>query len=501
MYSVLIQQVNSDTQTEIHSPFVGDLKLSDAQIVKSVGDIETFSFDIYPSNKGFHLLHPFTTLVEVWNTKLNKLLFKGRVLKPDEKMDGAGLLSKTIVCEGELAFLHDSYQQYGRWQNLTPKQFFTELIHVHNAQVEEYKRFEIGNIDVTNSTDNVYRYTADDVSTFDTIQDKLIDRLGGELAVRYEDGVRYIDYVLQSGQKGNQSIELSKNLLSQSKSVDPSEIITVLKPLGETLENDDDNTDASAPRLTIESVNDGSPYLRDESLINLFGIQTGVEIWNDVTLPTNLKSKGLDFLAKQKVANVRYQIDAVDLSSLELSVDEFMCGWTYDVYNPIMQIDEEVRVIGLTIDINDVTSSNLKIGDKFLSEEQYKREIARQISKNNEISKVVDAQGRSISSIRVALEQTEENLILLQQTVESGNGDVQNQISSILDEMQLLVNEMQNIALTIPSEQTMTEITTMISDLNDFKSLQIITNANFEQRISELETNTEEPGDDESGGI
>lgn len=312
MYGVYIQQGPSGVQETIHSPQTDDLKLFDPKIVKAVGAIDSFSFSIYPNHSAYNKLNYLTTLVEVWNEMENILLFKGRVLEPTDSMKETGEFFKEIICEGELAYLHDSVQKWGKWQNLTPAQFFKALIDEHNSQVEEYKQFTVGQVNVTNSTDNVYRYTDDDVDTYDTIQDKLIERLGGELQVRYENGVRYIDYLEQIGDKGAQKIELSVNLRSISRKVDPTEMITVLKPLGERLEQEDDNTDASDPRLTIASVNNGSPYLRDEEKVAQFGVRVAAQVWDDVTVPSNLKSKGQSFLQNQKTALVQYQIDAVD---------------------------------------------------------------------------------------------------------------------------------------------------------------------------------------------
>ncbi|MFB8613179.1 phage tail spike protein [Enterococcus gallinarum] len=485
-------------QETIHSPQTDDLKLFDPKIVKAVGAIDSFSFSIYPNHSAYNKLNYLTTLVEVWNEMENILLFKGRVLEPTDSMKETGEFFKEIICEGELAYLHDSVQKWGKWQNLTPAQFFEALIDEHNSQVEEYKQFTVGQVNVTNSTDNVYRYTDDDVDTYDTIQDKLIERLGGELQVRYENGVRYIDYLEQIGDKGAQKIELSVNLRSISRKVDPTEMITVLKPLGERLEQEDDNTDASDPRLTIASVNNGSQYLRDEEKVAQFGVRVAAQVWDDVTVPSNLKSKGQSFLQNQKTALVQYQIDAVDLAPLKLTIDSFKCGWWYETYNPLMGIDEELRVVGLSINLNDPTASTLSIGDKILSQEQYNKTLKQQAQSAQQLKGSVNQQSRKIATIQSTLSETEKNLSKLQEAVSSYSSEVQNQITSLIEELQIVINEVQNIAAKIPSTETIEELKNAVQGLNIFVETQ--KNVNLKQAEINADIETRVKALEESGG-
>ncbi|WP_195493210.1 phage tail spike protein [Enterococcus gallinarum] len=498
MYGVYIQQGPSGVQETIHSPQTDDLKLFDPKIVKAVGAIDSFSFSIYPNHSAYNKLNYLTTLVEVWNEMENILLFKGRVLEPTDSMKETGEFFKEIICEGELAYLHDSVQKWGKWQNLTPAQFFKALIDEHNSQVEEYKQFTVGQVNVTNSTDNVYRYTDDDVDTYDTIQDKLIERLGGELQVRYENGVRYIDYMEQIGDKGSQKIELSVNLRSISRKVDPTEMITVLKPLGERLEQEDDNTDASDPRLTIASVNNGSPYLRDEEKVAQFGVRVAAQVWDDVTVPSNLKSKGQSFLQNQKTALVQYQIDAVDLAPLKLTIDSFKCGWWYETYNPLMGIDEELRVVGLSINLNDPTASTLSIGDKILSQEQYNKTLKQQAQSTQQLKGSVNQQSRKIATIQSTLSETEKDLTKLQEAVSSYSSEVQNQITSLIEELQIVINEVQNIAAKIPSTETIEELKNAVQGLNIFVETQ--KNVNLKQAEINADIETRVKALEESGG-
>lgn len=395
MYSVTISNVsNLDIKDEIHSPYV-DLKLSDAKIIKQLDAIDSFSFSIYPDNPGFDSVKSFKTHVEVFNTQNNELIFSGRILKVVEKMSDNGVLTKEVACESDLAYLHDSIQGFQRFNSL--KECFEAVIAEHNSQTESYKHFNVGIVDVPGSD---VCYTSDEESTFDTLKKRLIENFGGELQVRYENGIKYIDYLIKVGQKGNQSIEIAQNLLSISKDVDPTDIISVLKPLGKQLDSAD-NSDQNMPRqrVDITSVNNGSPYLINQPLIDTFGVQTGVQVFDDIESAAELKSAGQEFLNTQKAAKVQYQIDAVDLALINLSVDNFKLGWTYHVYNQLMSIDEDLRVIGLTVDLTEVQNSSLTIGDKFVSDEEYRAMTINQLKSNVNVLNLIDSQGNRVNAL------------------------------------------------------------------------------------------------------
>ena len=140
---------------------------------------------------------------------------------------------------------------------------------------------------------------------------------------------------------------------SVTQRVDPTEIISRLTPLGTRIESEDDEaTDASQARLTIEEINNGAPYIDRQDLIDEFGIQGGSETWDDITLPNRLLNAGINWLNNQKVAHTQYDISALDLSLIGLDIDEFDIGNSHVLVNPIMDIDEQVRIIGKTTNIN-----------------------------------------------------------------------------------------------------------------------------------------------------
>lgn len=443
MYKVTV--INDGHETEIHNPNVNHLKLESGVIKKEINKIDSFSLTFNHDNPAYGLLKPFKTLIKVLNMKTYLYEFEGRVLGPSDRMTDEGAHNSSFDCEGELGYLHDSQQKHMEFRG-TPLELFTVILNYHNAQVEEYKQFEVGTVNVTNSTDNLYVYLSAEDDTLEAIYDKLIDRLGGELQIRKENGVRYLDYLVRIGEDKSTEIRLAKNLRSMTRDVDPTEIITRLTPLGTRIESEDEEaTDASQARLTIESVNNGTPYLDDEALIEEFGIQGGSITWDDVTLPENLLTSGLNWLANQKVVRAQYEISALDLFLIGLDITNFEVGNAYPVYNPIMGIDETLRIIGKTTDINSPQDAALKIGDKFKTLNEYQNDANQSVRRVNNLEQIVSRQSQTIGSLKTELQQVDQaiqqvkieleegDLPALEDAIDSLNQAVDNLIEAIDD--------------------------------------------------------------------
>jgi hypothetical protein len=423
MYRVTLRQGWNGDETTIQSPWDNKAKLISPVVHKDIDNIETFTFTIYPNSAAYNELHYFTSFIRVVNVISGKALFNGRVLYPNESMDKDGVLKKDVTCEGLIAFLHDSTQDYGKYEQLTPFQYLAKLMAKHNSQVEPYKQFKLGKCDVTGSgNENKIRYTEDDKDTWDTIKDKLVSRLGGELQVREEPDGLYLDYLKQIGQKGTQVIQLAENLLSVTTAVDPTKLMSVVKPVGATIEQPAGTTietsaDAVAvaqPRYTIASVNNGSVYLRDEKLIAAIGLQVKPVVFDTIKDPKVLLSRGKDYLANGETATIQYQITAVDLSMINKQIDDFDLGWIYHVSNRLMAIDEDLRIIQMTVNLNDPSQSTLSIGDKIIGQEEFEKKRRNQDRQLAAIQDMQQVQVTQIGELSDAAKATSESLGELQ---------------------------------------------------------------------------------------
>lgn len=345
---------NGAENTIIHSD--GTDRISGGKIAKAINTVDSFSFTIYPNNAGYDFLKPLTTAVKVYNENTGKDIFIGRVLKCPDSMDERGLICRKVTCEGRLGWLYDSVQPYVEYKMVGISTVLSSFLSKHNAQVGADKRIELGQVTVTAS--NNYTYTANWDKTMNVIADKLIGKFGGEIQLRDKDGKVYLDYLENIGHGTDTTIELAVNLKTISREVDETAVITRLYPLGAKL------TD-SEKRLTIGSVNGGKDYIEDSSLVAKYGIISGTQIWDDVTLASNLLSKGKEYLKSVNRAKVQYQITALDLSRIDKRFEQFELGCWYRVKNSLMGIDEDLRIVGISIDLDNPQASQLTFGDRF----------------------------------------------------------------------------------------------------------------------------------------
>lgn len=352
MHTVTI--TNGTEKTTIHSDNLD--RISGGKIVKAVNAVDSFTFTIYPDNAGYDKLKPLTTSVTVTDDSTGKEIFIGRVLKCPDSMDEQGLICKSVTCEGRLGWLYDSVQPYVEYKMVGISTVLSSFLSKHNAQVGADKRIELGQVTVTAS--NNYTYTANWDKTMDVIADKLIGKFGGEIQLRDKDGKVYIDYLEHIGHGTDTTIELAVNLKTISREVDETAVITRLYPLGTKL------TD-SEKRLTIGSVNGGKDYIEDSALVAKYGVISGTQTWDDVTQASILKTKATAYLKSANKAKKQYKITAVDLSTIDMNFEQFELGCWYRVVNPLMEIDEDLRIIGITINLDNPEQSELTFGDKF----------------------------------------------------------------------------------------------------------------------------------------
>lgn len=485
---MIYENPESNNGIEIQSPYNNDLKVESDSLKPSINEIGTFNFTIYPDNPGWGKMRPLRTLIKVTDVPHNFVVFEGRVLGPTTEQDDERVLSESYICEDEKGFLHDSVQSWEKFTgNRTAEQLFRKAIATHNEQVEDYKRFEIGIIDMPDLSDNV-RFMDDTKSTFDNISDKLLesDNIGGELRIRKEGNVRYIDWLQAIGEDRDTPIRLRKNLLEMTKDLDPTDVITMFFPRGERIEDDEENQGQSKPRLTIASVNNGREYLMaEQALIDEFGIQGGSETWDEVTQANILKTRGQQFLDRQLVATGKFTLDVIDLSLLNLDPDRFWLGNTYPVNNPLMNIDERLRVVDMNIKINAPQETELNFGDKELTLSQYQRSLTKEREQMRIVQDTVRMQSNRVEKVRTELSSAQQTIVELQETVKNGDLNVQNQIQAILDDLQIIGQQ-------IPSDGRMNEIEQGIENVQQSVANQIIYNRDFEERIQRLEQANED---------
>ena len=337
----------------MHSNTIENLKLIKPKISLEDNKTGSFTFTIYPEHPYYSAIKKLASIVTVYQD--DYLLFRGRVL--NEEMGFYN--EKQIACEGELAFLLDSIQRpYDYTGSITG--FLTQLINNHNAQVDAPKQFTLGNVTVTDPNNTIVRSDINYTKTWEVIDKKLIDLLGGHIIVRHQNGVNYIDYLTDYTTISNQKIEFAKNLLDMKRKRKGQDIITALIPVGAKIK--DSEGKETNERLTIKSVNNGLDYITDQDAAAKYGLIFGTNTWNDVTIASNLLTKGKAYLGSLVDTIDTIELSAADLAGVEQNISSFHLGTYVRVTSNPHGIDQNFRVTKLQIDLVNPASNKLTLG-------------------------------------------------------------------------------------------------------------------------------------------
>ena len=372
MYHIIITNGNIKQYLYRHEVVKQDEKIPSGTIQEQINAISSFDFTIYPNNPCYDRLHEYTTKIEIYNTSKSRYDFKGRVLKVSPQMDTDGMIYKNVVCESRLAYFCDSVQPYaearyfeGDGSKNGLQEFVEVLLNNHNAQVEEEKKIYMGNITVNvDATDSILK-ALNYEKTFDVIKKELLDVYGGEIDIREgKDGLLYFDYEPSFGSARATTLELAKNIESQSRDIDVSNIITRLIPLGakKVITDDEGKEVETEERLTIGSINNGINYIEDRIAVQKYGIIYGTHEFADATNASELMSQAENWLASNNLIEVSDTITALELSLIDLDIDDFRLYDSYPVKNHLLGITDTLRIIKKTTNVIEPYASSFELG-------------------------------------------------------------------------------------------------------------------------------------------
>lgn len=351
MYNIYIY--NNGVKTTLHEAETSSRIKATGTYKAAVNASDSFTFAIMPDNPCYDKITPRKTMIEMYNAQNGQRMFRGLVLKPTASMSTSGTVSKSYICAGELDYLSDSIQPYSTVSgNNVTAQFLTKLLNQHNAQMPNDKKIYLGQVIASGDpSSHTWHYC----TTYQALADYVRD-YGGEFRLRYSGGQKYLDYTSTVWDSGSSTkIELAVNMRSVSYTLDSTGIATGVYPVGAKLSNEGD----SAERLELGEV------VWNTALRQQYGDIVTVVTWDDVTVKANLRTKAAEWLANQSGALHQYTVDALELSKINKNFDEFTVGTQYAIKNPLIGLDDIVRCINKTIDINDPTKATMTFGDKY----------------------------------------------------------------------------------------------------------------------------------------
>lgn len=343
------------------------------------------TFTIYDDHPYFDKIRKLKSIIRVYQFRKGvnidgRLIFKGRVIEDTQDFDNA----KVVECESKLAMLLDSQTPPFTLEdgvltvgggivagvNGSPQSLFKWVIEQHNAQVEEWQRFELDETTVTNTykidgveytrtvpkyctvidkNDNIVRSNTNYDNTFNTVQSKFVEMLGGYINVKYDvekDGklVDYIEYVHDFTDTATQQIEFGENLLDISQVVSGADVATVLIPLGKAVsktETEGEGEVETESALTIAAIANGEyndtgdlaaggdivksgDRIYSKKYVAEYGKIVKVFEFEDVTDAANLFKKSIAKLKNESVyLGATITLKAVDLAIVDKDIESF----------------------------------------------------------------------------------------------------------------------------------------------------------------------------------
>ena len=288
-----------------------------------------------------------------------KLIWQGRVIEDSQDI----YKNKEIYCEGVLAYLYDSIIRPFEEVEATPTTLLQKLLSEHNSQVHMQQQFQLGEITVIDEESLLVSHIDKHTSTWEVIKKNLLEPLGGYIQVRFQEGVRYLDYLVDFPDTSTQKVSYGENILDIFLESSAVNTYTACIPLGAKQSDDE--------RLTISSVNQGKDYLVNQGQADRLGViyaPVSETTWDDITDVLTLKIKAQDYLTSQANRFAQsIEIKAVDLSNLDATIESFAFGDYVLVESEKHDVSQRYLINKLEIPLDDPAKMVFTLGNTMLT--------------------------------------------------------------------------------------------------------------------------------------
>ena len=347
LYSVPIQQ--DDLENVLTEPTVSS----------EVGKTGTFEFTIYPNHPYYHALAQMRTIMRVDYD--GDTIFRGRILTIDNTLTGV----KKVHCEGDMAFLLDSFQTSSKKESrskITLNAYIKQILDAHNQQMSEngetdkniYPGYIPGDypssISSTQQIDNVTEaFGSDSYEQSMNALEAVVSEYGGFFRTRYSssDEKTYLDWCKHWFRKdlsNSQPIAITQNIIDAQSNSEVDNIFTALIPIGKSEGNDifiegyrtdihgTGNRRILVPQIanvfTEDQLNNG--YMTKalyEKAVQHYGIIYKVQNFSNADTQAKLWEYACDWIKNNYVGGItNYDLSAVDMHHVNNRVIKYLAG-------------------------------------------------------------------------------------------------------------------------------------------------------------------------------
>lgn len=348
--------------------------LTDPTVSCEIGKTGTFEFTIHPNHPYYHAIAQMRTIMRVEYD--GDTIFRGRILTIDNTLTGA----KRIHCEGEMAFLLDSFQMSTVKETrkaMTIKAYITQVLTEHNRQMseagEDDKKIYPGYIpgaypssfSSTQQINNVSdTFGSDSAEQTMSALESLTEQFGGFFRTRYSasDKKTYLDWCrnwFRDVSKNGQPIAITQNIIDAQSNSEVDNIFTAVIPVGSKESKDifitgyktnihGNNNRILVPQIlsvyTKAQLNNG---FVNESIykdaVNRYGIIYKVQKFQNADTKEKLWSYACDWIKNNYVGGITaYDLSAMDMHHVDGSVVKYLPGdrIKLTLHSDMIELDE-----------------------------------------------------------------------------------------------------------------------------------------------------------------
>ena len=376
---------------------------------------EYINYDTDPWDSGY-TLRRYHRDGQDENGKIWRLtMFVGHAVDYTPYYDRNGLLTYKILCVDNRDYLNKSIQERREYRlrddgtqgNGGAVGYYKDFVARHNTQISGaiFDRDQMFANYGVNNVFNDYPYVVDWEQTYSSLQERFIERFGGELTINnnaYVDETPTVHYPSRTeitwvddwGLDSDCVIQNGINLASLRITTDATEICTRLIPLGEMKED--------GSKLTIENIEKaatettaakplGQYYvdIADSAYIAAHGITCRTVEFDDITLEANLWDRAVTWLQENNRIRKTYEAEVLDLAA-NGGFDPLLrlrCGDRHVLRHSTMGVNETLQIIRIDYDLAHLHKVSVTFGDKYYND--IEQGLAKDTAQTAKVDKVV----------------------------------------------------------------------------------------------------------------
>lgn len=363
----------------LHDPIGGET-VTDASLTAKTNAADYLDFAVAYGHPLYGELEENAEDVELWWDGTE--LFRGLIESIETDIEG----NKAVSCRGGLSYLEDTivraYSTLAGEQPATapssPSGLFEWFIEQHNAHCKDStKEFAVGvnQGDLLDSNAYIYRSSSQNPTTWDEIDDKLLDSLGGYVFVDYGQPAK-INWYADVHETSAQIIDFGVNITDFCETVDASEQYTAVYAQGYTPDAPEDDSDRMMYPIDLSALPDGTTsYSGDiykqgdriysQAAVARYGYRECAYKDEDCTTEDGLLLSACKKLESLLSPSLSITVKAVDLSLFMDGYDHLKVGQAVRIRSKFHGIDEYMMVSGITLDLNDPSQTEYELGASY----------------------------------------------------------------------------------------------------------------------------------------